>query len=276
MVGSILRASWQAISRRNILTHLDCGLARKRRLFSSSMKKLTFISAILMLISSATHSVLAQQDAQVSNVSADIRAMIERSQAGNGFDSMARMQVDVQFGEFLSSLGNNPTQRQEVEDALVQVIRDRAELSSEVATRGGSAAQLETLSSYAYLRSQLAPLLNNAQLRLLDEQQGAVAERNLRNNYGQELARIAPDVTEANREMVLDILVPHMLFRGENADQRNQLAPDEVVNQQLMSLRDAREELQSRLTGIQLDQVNSFFNQIRSNLFLNQSMYDAQ
>ena len=126
------------------------------------------------------------------------------------------------------------------------------------------------------MRAQLAPLLNGPQLARLDEQQGAVAERNLRNNYDQELARIAPDVTEANREMVLDILVPYMLFRGENAEQRNQLAPDQVVNQQLMSLRDAREELQSRLTGIQLDQVNNFFNQIRSNLFLNQSMYDAQ
>lgn len=276
MAGNISLVNWPAFSKRKILTHLGCGLACKRRLFSSTMKNLTRITVQISLFLLAAHSAHAQQDAQVSNVPANIRAMIEQSQAGSGFESMARMQVDVQFGEFLSSLSNDPDQRQEVEDALVKVISDRAELSSEVARGGGNASQLETLSSYTYLRAQLAPLLNGSQLAQLDEQQGAVAERNLRNNYGQELARIAPDVTQANREMVLDILVPYMLFRGENAEQRNQLAPDQVVNQQLMSLRDAREELQSRLSGIQLDQVNNFFNQIRSNLFLNQSMYDAQ
>ncbi len=241
-----------------------------------SMKHLpltTTLSSLLLLTLSAVY---AQPDAQVSNVPDNIRAMIEQSQAGSAFDSMARMQVDVQFGEFLGTLGNNPAQRQQVEEALVRVISDRAELSSQVARAGGNAAELETLSSYAYLRSQLAPLLEPAQLRLLDEQQGAVAERNLRRNYGEQLERIGPDVSEANREMVLDILVPHMLFREDNADQRNQLAPDQVVNQQLMSLRDAREEVQPRLSGIELEQVNSFFNQIRSNLFLNQSMYDAQ
>lgn len=237
------------------------------------MKKIIFISSLALSVLAPVLN--AQPDAQVSNVPDNIRAMIEQSQAGSAYESMARMQVDVQFGEFLSSLGNNPAQRQQVEEALIKVISDRAELSSQVARSGGNAAELETLSSYAYLRGQLAPLLQPAQLRLLDEQQGAVAERNLRRNYGEQLARLGPDVTEENRELVLDILVPHMLFREDNADERNQLAPDQVVNQQLMSLRDAREEIQTRLSGIQLEQVNSFFNQIRSNLFLNQSMYDG-
>jgi len=239
------------------------------------MKKPLIILASTSLLLSLSLRASAQPEAQTSNVPANIRAMIEQSQAGSAYESMARMQVDVQFGEFLAELASDPAQRQRVEESLITVISDRAELSAEVASGGGNAAELETLSSYAYLRAQLAPLLSTPQLRLLDEQQGAVAERNLRRNYGEQLARVGPDVTEANREMVLDILVPHMLFREENSEQRNQLAPDEIVNQQLMSLRDAREELQSRLTGIQLEQVNTFFNQIRSNLFLNQSMYDA-
>lgn len=218
---------------------------------------------------------MAQPEAQVSNVSPEIRAMIEQSQRGSQYESMARMQVDVQFGEFLATLADDPAQRQRVERALVTVISDRAELSAEVASGRGDVAELEALSSYAYLRGQLAPLLDRDALQLLDEQQGAIAERNLRLNYGDQLTRLAPDLTDANREMVLDILVPAMLFREENANDRNQLTPDQIVNQQLMSLRDAREALQSRLNGPQLEQVNQFFSQIRSNLFLNQSMYDA-
>lgn len=220
-------------------------------------------------------AVNAQPEALESTVSPAMRAMIEQSQAGSQYDSMARMQVDVQFGEFLASLADNPDQYSAVQQALIDIISERAELSARVASGRGEVAELETLSSYAYLRGQLAPLLDQAALRLLDAQQGAVAERNLRLNYGEQLTRLAPDLTDANREMVLDVLVPAMLFRQENADSRNQLSPEEVVNQQLMSLRDAREELQPRLSGDQLDQVNQFFNQIRANLFLNQSMYNA-
>lgn len=83
------------------------------------MKNLLRISIQFSLCLLAAHTAHAQQDAQVSNVPANIRAMIEQSQAGSGFESMARMQVDVQFGEFLGSLGSDPDQRQEVEDALV-------------------------------------------------------------------------------------------------------------------------------------------------------------
>ncbi|GAB5499770.1 MAG: hypothetical protein PsegKO_20810 [Pseudohongiellaceae bacterium] len=218
---------------------------------------------------------MAQPDAQASNVSPAIRAMIEQAQSGSQYDSMARMQVDVQFGEFLSTLADDPDQRMVVEQALIDVISERAELSAEVATGRGDVAELEALSSYAYLRGQLAPLLDSDSLQLLDEQQGAIAERNLRLNYGEQLTREAPDLSDANREMVLDILVPAMLFQQDEADDRNQLTPDQIVNQQLMSLRDAREALQSRLNGPQLEQVEQFFNQLRSNLFLNQSMYDA-
>lgn len=237
-----------------------------------TMKKIIVISLVALAMHSQSQ---AQQDALQSNVPAHIRAMIEQSQANSGANSMARMQVDVQFGEFLTSLAGQPQKRDQVQQALTRVIAERLELSNEVATGQGSTAALETLSSYAYLRGQLAPLLSDAELDLLDEQQGAVAERNLRQNYGEQLVRLAPDVTEENRAVVLDVLVPAMLFRRDNADQRNQLTPDQIVQRQLMSLREAREVLQGRLTGIQLEQVNSFFNQIRSNLFLNQSMYDS-
>ncbi len=244
--------------------------------FSCSRTPLAFLAALLtvatLLMASPT---MAQPDAQASNVSPAIRAMIEQAQSGSQYDSMARMQVDVQFGEFLSTLADDPDQRMVVEQALIDVISERAELSAEVATGRGDVAELEALSSYAYLRGQLAPLLDSDSLQLLDEQQGAIAERNLRLNYGEQLTREAPDLSDANREMVLDILVPAMLFQQDEADDRNQLTPDQIVNQQLMSLRDAREALQSRLNGPQLEQVEQFFNQIRSNLFLNQSMYDA-
>jgi hypothetical protein len=238
------------------------------------MNNNTALALILMSSLLAAASVTAQ-DAQPSNVPADIRAMIEQSQANSGFDSMARMQVDVQFGEFLASLGTQPAKRDAVEQALGRVISERLELSNRVATGAGNVAALETLSSYAYLRGQLAPLLDSSELAQLDEEQGAIAQRNLRRNYGEQLAQAAPDLTESNREMVLDNLVQAMLFRRDEAQARNQLAPDEIVNQQIMSLGEARNVILEQLSGSELEQVNAFLNQLRSNLLLNQSMYNS-
>lgn len=237
------------------------------------------LSSATTLVASLTLSLLGapvsgQQEPAVSNVPESVRAMIEESQGGR-FAQMARMQVDLQYGEFLDSLSGGASKRQGVEDALVEVISQRAQLSSDAVTGRASPAELEAISNYAFLRSQVAPLLDRSELQRLDSQQGAIAEDQMRRNYGDQLTRMAPEISEANRQLVLDILVRHMLFTEADADQRQRLSAEDLVNQQIVSLRDAREEMQQRLSSAELDQIGGFLNQLRSNLFLNQSMSDS-
>ncbi|MEX2470460.1 MAG: hypothetical protein WD396_11950 [Pseudohongiellaceae bacterium] len=230
----------------------------------------TVLFAACTFFTTTFSATLNAQDATSSNVPDSVRAMIEQSQGGR-YEQMARMQVDMQYGEFLNTLDGGSRKRQRVEDTIVDVISERAEKSTLAVTGGVGPGELETISSYAYLRGQLAPLLSNNELQRLDAQQGAMAEQQLRRNYTEQMARVAPDLTEANREMLLDTLVRYMLY-SDTETQAARLTAEQLVNQNLMSLRSAREELQSQFSGEQLQQVNAFLDVIRSNLFLSAAM----
>jgi len=227
-------------------------------------------SLLFCALAALSPMLLAQQPSS-SSVPASVRAMIEQSQAGSRFDSMARMQVDRQYGEFISQL-DGLQKRSQVEQRLVDVISERAEMSSQTVTGRVTPAELQALSSYGYLRSQLAPLLSEPELALLDAQQGQMAEQNLRRNYTEQMERVAPGIVADNRALLLDTLVEYMLFTDSNSGERDQSTAADLVNQQLMTLRAAREELQNLFSGEQLQQVNVFLDHLRSNLFLSTSM----
>lgn len=230
----------------------------------------TILLAACTFLTATFPAILNAQNATSSNVPDSVRAMIEQSQGGR-YEQMARMQVDMQYGDFLNALDGGSRKRQRVEDAIVDVISERAEKSTLAVTGGVGPGELETISSYAYLRGQLAPLLSDSELETLDAQQGTMAEQQLRRNYTEQMARVAPDITDANREMLLDTLVRFMLY-SETENQAARLTAEQLVNQNLMALRSAREELQSQFSGVQLQQVNAFLDLIRSNLFLSAAM----
>lgn len=231
--------------------------------------KFQLITTAIAVFGLAT-SAQAQQEPRSSNVPDNIRAMIEQSQGGR-YEQMARMQVDMQYGEFLNTLSGGSRKRQQVEDRIVEVISQRAEMSEEAVTGGVSPAELQAISSYGYLREQLQPMLSRSELQALDEKQGAIAEDQLRRNYTEQIDTVAPDISEANREILLDTVVEYMLYR-EGEQEAARLTAEQMVNENLMALRAAREELQSRFTGEQLMLVNSFLDHIRSNLFLSAAM----
>ena len=132
--------------------------------------------------------------------------------------------------------------------------------------------QLAQISSYEYLRYRLSNILNSTELQLLDSRQDGIAEEQLRKTYLDQMNRVSPEITEPNRRIVLNVLIKHMLFRGNNSDYRNQVTAEELVQQQLLSLSDARVEFQEIFADEQLELVIQYLNELRSNLFLNQSM----
>jgi len=214
------------------------------------------------------------QEPVSSNIPEDVRIMLEQSQGGNQYEQMARMQVGVQYGEFLDTLEGNAQRRRDVEDAFVRVLSERADMSSRTVLGQASPAELEAISSYTYMRSNLAPLLDARELLALDELQGGTPEQQLRRTYSEQLQRYAASLTDASRNRVLEIVVNHMVFDETESSARTRLSAGELINQQLISLREAREEIQEVLDGTELQEANAFLDQLRSNLFLNQSMPD--
>jgi hypothetical protein len=212
---------------------------------------------------------------QGSTVPDSVRAMIERSQATSQFEQTARMQMSVQFGDFLDALTGGPQRKSQVEAALVEVLRERAELSDRVVNGQASAAELGVVGDFAYLRAHLAPLLNATELSVLDRQSSGPSDAQLKKEYAEDLSRTAGGLTAANRELVLDTLIKYLRSDKGDTAGLGRLSVDDLVNQQSRSLMRASEELQSQLSGDQLQQVNAFLNQLQSNLTMNRSMLDA-
>jgi len=220
-----------------------------------------------------TNSVSAQQTSGSTASQAAIQAYLEHQrQSSNRFDSMAQMQVDVQFGNFLDALSRGDSHREEVESILMEIIAERAELSSRATIGQVTPEQLAEISSYEYLRNQLSRVLNSTELHLLDSRQDSMAEEQLRKTYLDQMNRISPEITEPNRQIVLNVLIEHMLFRENNLDDRAQVTAEELVQKQLLSLSNARVEFQEIFSGEQLEFIIQYLNELRSNLFLNQSM----
>ena len=206
---------------------------------------------------------------------AAIQAYLEQQSRSSPYESMARMQVDIQYRDFLDSLGGSDAHRAEAEQALIEVMSERAEMSSRAVSGQATPEQLREITSYDYLRNHMSSVLNSTELQLLDSRQEGMAEEQLRKNYAEQMRQIVPDVTEENKEVVLNVLVDHMLLDELDAAQRGRMTAEELVQQQLLSLMDARMELQDRVQGEQMEMVNYFLNDLRANLFLNQSMAEG-
>lgn len=211
---------------------------------------------------------------QDSNIPDSVRAMIERSQAATQFEQTARIQVNLQFGDFLNTLISDPQRRSRVEAAFIEVFSERAQLSSKVISGQAGSAELAAVSDYAYLRSRVASLLNPAELRALDSQRGGPSDEQRKNDYAEELSRTAGGLSEANRELVLDTVIKHIRMGEEDAAEPGQLSVNDLVNQQSKSLMAARMDLQSQLRGDQLEQANAFLSQLQANLAMNRAMTD--
>lgn len=227
----------------------------------------TLLPAIITLLWAS--SGLAQDSN--STVPASVRAMIERSQAATQHQQTARIQMDVQFRDFLSTLEGGSQRRRSVEAALMEVMVERSELSARVVSGQARSSELNTVGSYAYLRSHVAPLLSPGELDELDAQSGGPTDAQLKREYAGELSRIAADLSEENSELVLDTLVKHL----RESSSSGRMSVDDLVDQQGGAFRLAQQELQSQISGAQWTLVVDFFNQLRANLYMNRTMTET-
>jgi hypothetical protein len=224
------------------------------------MKNKIIIAAITLFYASTIFG-------QDSSVPDSVRAMIERSQAGTQFEQTARMQISVQFGVFLESLTGDATRKNQIESKLVEILSERARLSADVNSGRASPEQLKAVSNHAYLRDQIAPLLNSIELSVLDSQTDGPSDAQLKQDYAVELSRAAGSLSEERQELVLDVLVKHVRMSAEDSPDPSELSIDDLAAQQNRMLMHAHQEMVTLFNAEEMQSINVFMNQIQQNLF---------
>jgi hypothetical protein len=238
-----------------------------------TMKKSILLPAISVLaFVFATNSVA--QEIRESTVPQSVRDMILRSQAGTQFEQTARVQIDVQYGDFLRSLAAQPVKRNQVEAVLVELFSERAELSLRVAQNQASPDQLKVITEYEYVRSRLEPLLTMAELGVIDAQRAGVTDQQLKNGYAEELSRTTGSLNEADKALLLDTIVKHIRMAQGETGRMNAQSVEELIEKQGASFMHARMEMESLFDEVQLEQVDQFMGRLHRNLYRNSSMSD--
>jgi len=236
-----------------------------------TMKKSILFPAISILTFFCATNSFAQEIRE-SSVSQSVRDMILRSQAGTQFEQTARVQIDVQYGDFLRSLATQPLKRNQVEAVLVELFTERAELSLRVAQNQAPAGRLKVITEYEYVRSRLEPLLTVAELGVIDAQRTGATDEQLKNGYAEELSRTTGSLNEADKGLLLDTIVKHIRMAQGETGRMNAQSVEELIEKQSASFIHARMEMESLFDEVKLEQVDQFMGRLHNNLYRNRSM----
>ena len=188
-------------------------------------------------------------------------------------EQMAQMQAKVRYGSFVDSLGVPAEHRAEIDSAITAVFVERTRASRDRTSGRASAVSLEEISSPAYLRGKLAAIMTADELAQFDSYEATYQQRQLRNNFTLQLSRIAGGLTEANREIVLEVVMRHM---GANQGNSSNIDAVNESQRQMQALMNARMEIASQLDEAQMQEAERFLTQILSGLLNNQSMNEAE
>ena len=237
------------------------------------MKRSILLPAISVLASVFATNSFAQETRE-STVPESVRDMILRSQADTQFEQTARVQIDVQYGDFLRSLAAQPIKRNRVEAVLVELFSERAELSLRVAQNQASPDQLKVITQYEYVRSRLESLLTMAELGVIDAQRGGATDQQLKDGYAEELSRTIGNLNDADKDLLLDTIVKHIRMAQGETGRMNAQSVEELIEKQGASFMHARMEMESLFDELQLEQVDQFMGRLHNNLYRNRSMSD--
>ncbi len=242
------------------------------------MKKTLLLSISSILLSLFSFGAFGQATgiAEPDSVPQSVRDMILRSQEGTQHAQTGRVQMNVQYGDFLQSLANQPGKRYQVEDVLLEIFTERAELSDRVARSQAQPSELNAISGYEYIRAHLEPLLTAEELAIVDAQQGGPTDEQLKNGYADELSRTTGSLTEDDKSLVLDTIVKHIRMSQEDGDDSNLQDVEELIRRQSASFMHARMEMDTLFDAEKLEQVDQFMGRLHNNLYRNRSMSDAQ
>lgn len=187
---------------------------------------------------------------------------------------MAEMQANIRYGDFVESLQLDESAESDVRDAIASVFAERVEVSRQRASGAGSDVSLEEIASTAYLREQLATLLNDSQLQQFDAYEASFQELQQRNLFALELAQVAPALNQNDRDLVLDVVLKHLgvnLSEGLNP-QANAVSE---TQRQLAVLTAVRVELRDKLGQAEMQEAEKFLGRIATGMIQSQTMNEG-
>ena len=187
-------------------------------------------------------------------------------------EQMAEMQVQVRYGGFLGNLSDS--RREDINSAITAVFVERNKASRNISAGVATSLAMEEIASPDYLRNQLLDVLTREELLAFDAFEDGYLQVQLRNNFNSQLARTAPGLSEANKKLVLEILMKHMGAGQTKVSYSGGDAVDES-QRQLRALMDARSEIISQIDDEQMQETEKFLSQIQSGLLTSQSMNEA-
>ena len=193
----------------------------------------------------------------------------------NSQRQMAETQAQMRYGQYLDALDTTAQRKAEIGSVITTVFLARNEASRNRTSGVISSVSLEELSSPAYLRGKVAELLTDRELQSFDEYEASFQEHVLRSNFTRQLARVSGGLTEANQEIVLEVLMRYMGAGQEQVNRSNRDAVDES-QRQMQALMDARMELSQKLSDSQMQEAEKFLGQIITGLMTTQSMNEAE
>ena len=186
---------------------------------------------------------------------------------------MAEMQANVRYGEFIEGLSLSEDDESSIRDTITAVFVERVEASRQ-RTNGSGSGQLERITTSDYLRERLINQLNSAQLAEFDAYESDFIQMQQRNTFTREIAQYAPDLTEQNKELVLDTVLQHLGMNLQQSVNPQSNAISET-QRQLMALTMARRELLDKLDQGQMMEASKFLNRVQSGMVQSQTMNEG-
>ncbi|MCH8204183.1 MAG: hypothetical protein IID09_03420 [Candidatus Hydrogenedentes bacterium] len=138
--------------------------------------------------------------------------------------SSAKMNVEMQYGDFLNGLDGDAAEQARL--VITQILLDQTERGMSVMRGELSADEISTIDYEQRMRDELSYFLTPEELAVFDEYQATIQERMLERSYSMQLNMYASGLTPENRAMVLDVLIEEMLFLQDDGAAASSSASD--------------------------------------------------
>jgi hypothetical protein len=203
---------------------------------------------------------------------ASIQALIARTMTPERMEQQARLQVTMQYGEFLSELDTDADRKAQLQKFLIEITTHQVEMSSRFAAGKIELEEMSAATGPDFLADQLSSVLTAEEMNQFKEYEAGNTERQMRRNYSLQLEMSAPGLTSDNREIVLNSLIHHSNSRSIDVDLEQEDPAGSLFTSQLEAIYRTRQELESQLDNDQFREASNFLDQMQSTYEMTQEM----
>ncbi len=181
---------------------------------------------------------------------------------------LAGIQLAMQYGEFLTLLESDVDRRDRVAALLTSLMAEQSQAALAHSSGSMELDEYTQIQSTDYMLLQLSPLLTPEELDDFAAFRDSNGDRQLRRVYNAQIAMTAPALSEANRELLIGMMIERSQSNAA-ALQENMLLDDMSLSDarmqlELESLTLVRRRLENELGGEQLREALNFLDQQRA------------